>query len=362
MTNSGEPLLSVHQFIKQLKDDGNGNLKHYRHFQEISRNELTTDIAGIPIPNSESPIQKFIHGDIFEYAVQQAAGHTSQKDDPWKKFKELYPNIKPKEKKQYSLFMEKAGDAAWEILNTNVKKLYGRKSKTTTYSFGHHIKNYDIFPFLTKKLEADVFVTSSPSVVCDIKYSTMKKEKYEEDYLVHAVIQVLIYSLALDLDPLTLQLMVLVFYSKTAEAVLYKSDIHKQEHLVNDILKKLTRNKATRNQTQPRKTGPKKETTAPDEAKTVYKKTTAPGEVKTVYKKMTYPDEVKTVYRKITTKRVKIYTDDNENGEEFTDDDEIIDGLTSVHVGFQNVKTLIVPVFVAIIAVLIVIIITKSID
>ncbi|CAG2222104.1 unnamed protein product [Mytilus edulis] len=154
--------------------------------------------------------------------------------------------------------------------------------------------------------------------------------------------------------------MVLVFYSKTAEAVLYKSDIHKQEHLVNDILKKLTRNKATRNQTQPRKTGPKKETTAPDEVKTVYKKTTAPDEVKTVYKKTTYPDE--TVYRKITTKRVKIYTDDNENGEEFTDDDEIIDELTSVHVGFQNVKTLIVPVFVAIIAVLIVIIITKSID
>ena len=308
MTTSGEPLLSVHQFIKQLKEDENGTLQNYHHFKEISRNELTADIAGIPIPRSESPIQKFIHGDIFEYAVQQAAGHTSQKDDPWKKFRELYPKIKPKEKRQYSLFIEKAGDAEWEILKKNVKKVYGRKSKSIAYSFEHHIKNYDSFPFLTKKLEADVLVTSTPSVVCDIKYSTMKKEKYEEEYLVHAVIQVLIYSLALDLDPSTLQLMILVFYSNTAEAVLYQSDIYKQENLVNNLLKKLTRNKATMNQTQPRKTGPKRETKA--------------------------ADEVKTVYRKTKTKRYKIYTDDNKNGGEFTDDDEIINELTSVHVGY----------------------------
>jgi hypothetical protein len=48
---------------------------------------------------------------------------------------------------------------------------------------------------------------------------------YEQEYLVHAIIQVLIYSLALHLDPFTLQLRVLVFFSKTAEAVLYESDI-----------------------------------------------------------------------------------------------------------------------------------------
>ena len=73
----------------------------------------------------------------------------------------------------------------------------------------------------------------------------MKKEEYEEEFLVHAIIQVLIYSLALSLDSLSLQLRVLVFFSKTHEAVLYETDIHKDQNLVNKLFKKLKGKHAT---------------------------------------------------------------------------------------------------------------------
>lgn len=237
-----EDLLSVHQFIKQLKEEKNGNLDEFRRFQAVATKSLTADDSHAAIPENESPIQKFIHGDIFEYAVQKAAGCQVQKDNPWPKFRELYPNIKTRQIKLYSEFMDNAGINAWGIFQSNVRKLYGRKSKSIQYSFGHHIQNYETFPFLTKKLEADVFVSSSPFVVCDIKYSTMKREAYESDYLVHALIQVLIYSLALDLDPANLHLRVLVFYSKNAEAVLYKSDLHAHIVLVNSLRKRLQAN------------------------------------------------------------------------------------------------------------------------
>ena len=237
MDSAGD-LLSVHQFIKILKEEQNGKLTKYMCFSELTSKQLEIDLSKSGIPNSETSIHNFIHGDIFEYAVQQAAGYTSKKDDPWRKFRQLYPNIKQKEKKQYNDFMDKAGRAAWEIFDKNANRVYGRKNKSIRYLFGYHIHN-NTFPILTRKLEADIFVSSLPNIVCDIKYSTMKKATYEQEYLVHAIIQVLIYSLALHLDPFTLQLRVLVFFSKTAEAVLYESDIHKNKTLVNRLLNKL---------------------------------------------------------------------------------------------------------------------------
>jgi hypothetical protein len=82
-------------------------------------------------------------------------------------------------------------------------------------------------------------VSSLHNIVCEIKYSNVVKAWYEKEYLVHAIVQVLIYSLALQLDPSTLQLRVLVFFSQTKEAVLYESDIHKNETLVKRLLNKL---------------------------------------------------------------------------------------------------------------------------
>lgn len=247
---STSDLLSVHQFIKQLKEENNGNLEKYKRFKITTKKSISGEISNDVIPVSESPIQKYIHGDLFEYSVQKAASNQCQKEDPWLKFKDLYPKIKPKERKLYSNYMNDAGKTAWDIFQRNVRKIYGRKSKSIRYSFGHHIKNYHIFPFLTKKLEADVFVSSSPFVVCDIKYSTMKRETYEEDYLVHALIQVLIYSLALDLDPSTLYLKVLVFYSSTSEVVLYETDLHEHIVIVNALSKRLKLRKV-----EPMKTG-----------------------------------------------------------------------------------------------------------
>lgn len=310
MDRAGD-LLSVHQFIKILKEEQNGKLTKYMCFSELTSKQLEIDLSKTGIPISETSIHKFIHGDIFEYAVQQAAGYTSNKDDPWRKFRELYPNIKQKKKKQYNDFMDAAGRAAWEIFDKNLNRVYGRKNKSIRYSFGYHIHN-NTFPILTRKLEADIFVSSMPNIVCDIKYSTMKKATYEQEYLVHAIIQVLIYSLALHLDPCTLQLRVLVFFSKTAEAVLYESDIHKDKTLVNQLFKKLNGKPVTKGAEEfnVRKGKNLKES---EKGFTVAKR-----------RKLNEPE------KRFTVKKGRNLT---ELEEEFTDDDNIIQSLNVVNHG-----------------------------
>ena len=209
------------------------------HFSEVTSNKLEIDLSMSCIPEASTDYQRFIHGHIFENAVQYAfTQDMSKKEKWWKRFKQLYPDMEQKKKKQYKTVMYKAGLVAWDIFYTNVKTVYGRKEKSICPVFEHTIQNTNL-PILTKKLVADIFVSSLPNIVCEIKYSTMDKARYEQEYLVHAIIQVLIYSLALHLEPSTLHLQILVFFSRTAEVVLYESNVHNNETLVNRLLNQL---------------------------------------------------------------------------------------------------------------------------
>ena len=221
-----------------MKEEPNGQLEKYRSFKPIITKQLDIELTESGIHKSKSDDQKYIHGNIFEYAVQNAAGYKSKKKDPWIKFGDLYPSMEEEEKSQYKTFMEEAGRVAWNIFNDNADTVCCKETKSST-SFERHITN-DTFPILTSTLEADIVVLSSLSdIVCEIKYSTMKKDEYQQNYLVHAIVQVLIYSLVLKLNLSTIQLRILVFFSKTREAVLYESDIHKNEKLVDLLVNKL---------------------------------------------------------------------------------------------------------------------------
>ena len=232
--------LHVHQFIDKMKEEQTEQLNEYLDFSQVKSTNVENNLSMSDIPKSETQEQKFIHGNIFEYAVQQAAEHTSKKNDPWTRFRELYRSMKGKKREQYKTFMDEAGQAAWDMFYTNVETVYGSE-KNSIPSFEHTIQN-NTLPILSSKLEADIFVSSLPNIVCEIKYSTMDKDSYEREYLVNAIVQVLIYSLALKLDPSTLHLQILVFFSKTREVVLYKSDIHKNETLVNLLVNELNGN------------------------------------------------------------------------------------------------------------------------
>ena len=234
---SGGVLLDVHQFIQKMKEEQNGNLSKYKCFSELTSKQLEIDLSKPYIPNSETKEQRFIHGVIFEYAVHQAAKHTSKKNDPWKTFEKLYSTLEETEKEQYKTCINEAGRAAWKIFDNNANSVYGMNERSSTL-FEYPIQN-KTFPILTKTLEADIFEPSSPKIVCEIKYSAMNKDSYEQEYLVHAIVQVLIYSLALQLDPSTLHLQILVVFSKTREVVLYESDIHTNKTLVNLLVNKL---------------------------------------------------------------------------------------------------------------------------
>ena len=235
---SADNRVDVHTFIKEMKEKQTEQLSEYKHFSEVTSKDVISNLSESVISKSKIPEKIFIHGDIFEHAVQQAYGYTSKKNDPWKRFTELYPSMEKKKKKQYKTFMHEAGRVAWDIFSTNVKTVYGSKKNSISYSFEHPIQNKTL-SILTRKLEADIFVSSLPNIVCEIKYSTMDKAQYEKEYLVHAIVQVLIYSLALQLDPSTLHLKILVFFSDTREVVLYESDIHKNKTLVNLLVNKL---------------------------------------------------------------------------------------------------------------------------
>ena len=225
-----------------MKEEQTEQLTEYKRFNKVTSKKVTSNkieihLSESVIPKFEPDDRKFIHGDIFEHAVQQAYGYTSEKNDPWIRFTELYPSMEKEKKEQYKTFMDKAGQVAWDIFYTNVKTVYGSK-KNSIPSFEHTIQN-NTLSILTSKLEADIFVSSLPNIVCEIKYSTMDKDLYEREYLVNAIVQVLIYSLALKLDSSTLHLQILVCYSRIGKVVLYESDVHKDETLVNRLLKKL---------------------------------------------------------------------------------------------------------------------------
>jgi hypothetical protein len=235
--SSADGRLHVHKFIKTMKQTE--LLNECMHFSEVTSNKVEIDSSMSVIPETGTDEKKFIHGIIFEYAVHCAFTKDRwENNNVWKKFTVLYPNMEQKKKKQYQTFMYKAGRVAWDIFYTNVKTVYGRKEKSIRPLFEHTILNKNL-PILTKTLVADIFVSSLPNIVCEIKYSTMDKARYEQEYLVHAIIQVLIYSLALHLEPSTLHLQILVFFSRTAEVVLYESNVHNNETLVNRLLNQL---------------------------------------------------------------------------------------------------------------------------
>ena len=240
MASAGDRL-NVHQFINKMKEEQTEQLNKYKRFSEVTSKNVNSNLSMSDIPESETQEKTFIHGNLFEYAVQKTAKRTSEKNDPWTKFEELYPSMEKEKKEQYKTFMDKAGQVAWDIFYTNVKTVYGSKKNSISYSFEHTIEN-NILPILTRKLVADIYVSSLPKIVCEIKYSTMVKAKYEKEYLVHAIVQVLIYSLALELDLSTLHLQILVFFSNTAEVVLYESDVHNNETLVNRLINELNGN------------------------------------------------------------------------------------------------------------------------
>ena len=234
---STDALLNVHMFIEKMKNEQPEQLTKYNCFNELASKQLVSNLSMSGILKNKTLKQRCIHGYILEYYVQKAAGLTNKKNDLWIEFRKLFPSMKEKTLKQYTTFMYGAGQVAWDIFYTNAKTVYGCENKNGCYLFEHTIEN-NTLPILTRKLEADL-VSSSHNIVCEIKYSAVDKAWYEQEYLVHAIVQVLIYSLALQLDPSTLQLQVLVFFSETKEAVLYESDIHKNETLVNLLLKKL---------------------------------------------------------------------------------------------------------------------------
>jgi hypothetical protein len=235
---STDALLNVHMFIDKMKKEQPEQLTKYNHFNELTSKQLESNLSMSDILKNEPLKQTYIHGNIFEYAVQKAAGLTNKKNDPWIEFRKLFPTMKEEKQKQYKTFMCKAGRVAWDMFSTNANTVYGCENKNSCYLFEHTIEN-NTLPILTRTLKPDLFVSSLHNIVCEIKYSNVVKAWYEKEYLVHAIVQVLIYSLALQLDPSTLQLRVLVFFSQTKEAVLYESDIHKNETLVKRLLNKL---------------------------------------------------------------------------------------------------------------------------
>ena len=227
---------------------------------------------------------------------------------------------------KYKTFMREAGRDAWDIFSTNVKTVYGSKKNSISYSFKHAIQNKTL-SILTRELEADIFVSSLPNIVCEIKYSTMNKAQYEKKYLVHAIVQVLIYSLALNLDPSTLHLKILVCYSRIGVVVLYESDVHKNETLVNRLLEKLREINEVAEESDVRKGKNPKES---EKAFTVAKdrNLTTPEEEFTdddnIIQSLDIGDH------ELTVKKGRNLT---EPEEEFTDDDNIIQSLDVVNHG-----------------------------
>ncbi|KAK3100718.1 hypothetical protein FSP39_024190 [Pinctada imbricata] len=253
--------MNIHAFIERLgKDRNNGELvkdiaDSFKVLKEKRNNNLILEIPAKQGDGNESEA-KFIHGNIFEEYVLQAAV-----EDQRMKFNVIGENeasvnskIQSREKMfngiygimqdKYKGTMINSGSDAWGILS----KIFAHQSayKDTEkpkpkLEFEKTIPNTRT-TLLTKRLRADLVAKIGSKVfIVDFKYSSSDDRKeYETKWLVNGFIQVLIYGILIGEKPCNLSLWLLVYYAQKGQIVLYSTYRKRNKRFVR-MLKKIAK-------------------------------------------------------------------------------------------------------------------------
>ncbi|KAK3099783.1 hypothetical protein FSP39_009549 [Pinctada imbricata] len=248
--------MDVHSFINKLRDDKRNNkfvndiIDSIYVLKSNKDADLLLDVPSAPKDLKKRLKAKCIHGHVFEDFVLKAAlddsrktivvkdeSQTTVKDQMKKRkeeFKEIYEETM---KKKYEVAMTNAGSRAWKILSTFTRN--GNVSKQVSeVKFEDWVKNNNISSQLMGSLRADFVARTGEKVfLVDLKFSTTKRQFYEEQYLIDGIIQVLIYAILMGVDPRDLTLGVLVYYGREGETVLYTTDKRNDDECMSTMMK-----------------------------------------------------------------------------------------------------------------------------
>ncbi|KAK3097669.1 hypothetical protein FSP39_011935 [Pinctada imbricata] len=183
----------------------------------------------------------YIHGNMFEEFVLKAAkGERSNvfviKDESvktvWSRIKERKKQFKEIHNENmtqdYEDAMTLAGIRAWETLSS-LARSRNCSNHECEVKFEEVVQNKTASK-LKEYLRADFVARTKTTVfLVDLKFSSMETSAFEEQYLVNGILQVLIYSLVMDIEPGDLSLGVLVYYGREGMVVLYTTDIRNDQ-------------------------------------------------------------------------------------------------------------------------------------